>query len=154
MGALTLDGDLEKPCLFFWGAASAMASWRSPAHQKVLEKSLGIKDQSCPMLRLGHKAMCWRTQHVVSRARTCRVGVQEPGPSSCGGRPPGTDGRRDARTTTEHRPASNCCRLPANRELLLRFRAHEQTIGMRQQSTRDKVPRLRVSSVALRRCYI
>ena len=27
------------------------------AHQKALEKSLGIKDQSCQMLRLSHKAM-------------------------------------------------------------------------------------------------
>ena len=28
-----------------------------PGHQKLLEKSLGIKDQSCPMLQLSHKAM-------------------------------------------------------------------------------------------------
>ena len=27
------------------------------AHQKALEKSLGIKDQSCPVLPLSHKAM-------------------------------------------------------------------------------------------------
>ena len=28
-----------------------------PFHQMALEKILGIKDQSCPMLRLFHKAM-------------------------------------------------------------------------------------------------
>ena len=28
-----------------------------PAPQKALEKSLGPKDQSCPMLRLSHKAV-------------------------------------------------------------------------------------------------
>ena len=27
------------------------------AHQKALEKSLGIKDQSCPVLRLSHKTV-------------------------------------------------------------------------------------------------
>jgi hypothetical protein len=28
-----------------------------PPHHRALEKSLGVKDQSCPMLRLSHKAM-------------------------------------------------------------------------------------------------
>ena len=31
------------------------------AHQKALEKSLGIKDQSCPVLRLSQKTVWLRT---------------------------------------------------------------------------------------------
>ena len=33
-----------------------------PAHQKALEKSLGIKEQSCPMLQLSHQAVWWSPQ--------------------------------------------------------------------------------------------
>ena len=38
------------------GGASGHRKLGKPAHQKALEKSLGIKDQSCLMLRLSHKA--------------------------------------------------------------------------------------------------
>ena len=43
----------------FWGAVSDHGELAKPAHQKqkAHETSLGIKDQSCPMLRLSHKAM-------------------------------------------------------------------------------------------------
>ena len=39
------------------GGAPAMAKVAKPAYQRALEKSLGIEDQSCPMLPLSHKAM-------------------------------------------------------------------------------------------------
>ena len=48
-------------CVFVFflggGGASGHGKLAKPAHQKALEKSLRIKDQSCPMLRLSHKAM-------------------------------------------------------------------------------------------------
>ena len=39
----------------FWGGSSH-DELPELAHHKALEKSLGIKDQSCPVLRLSHKA--------------------------------------------------------------------------------------------------
>ena len=41
----------------FFLAGSGPGKLASPAHQAALEKSLGIKDQSCPMLRWSHRAM-------------------------------------------------------------------------------------------------
>ena len=41
---------------FFGGWGPGHGKLEKPPHQKALEKSLGIKDQSCPMLRLSHKA--------------------------------------------------------------------------------------------------
>ena len=45
--------------LIFWGGGGgeAMISRQSFAHQKALEKSLGIKDRSCPVLQLSHKTV-------------------------------------------------------------------------------------------------
>ena len=40
---------------FGGGGVPATTSW--PTHQKALEKTLGIMDQSSPMLRLSHKSM-------------------------------------------------------------------------------------------------
>ena len=39
-----------------WGGGQAMKP-AEPSHQMSVEKILGIKDQSCPVLRLSHKAM-------------------------------------------------------------------------------------------------
>ena len=46
---------------FFGGAGPGHGKLVKPAHQKTLEKSLGIKDQSCPMLQLSDKGMWERT---------------------------------------------------------------------------------------------
>ena len=40
----------------FWG--SSHGDLPRPPHQKALEKSLGIKGQSCAMLRLSHRGRC------------------------------------------------------------------------------------------------
>jgi hypothetical protein len=45
--------------LFFW-----VQSWRSPLTVS-LEVTLGIKVQSCPVLRLSHEHLWWRTLHLV-----------------------------------------------------------------------------------------
>ena len=61
---------------FFWGGGAGGAGGRGgagsghgtlakPAHQVVLENTLGIQNQRCPMRRLSHKAMWWHTEHVV-----------------------------------------------------------------------------------------
>ena len=42
---------------FRGGGCSGHAKLAKPTHQDALEKSLGIKDQSCPMPRLSHMAM-------------------------------------------------------------------------------------------------
>ena len=47
--------------VFFWGVGSGHGKLPKPAHQRALEKPLGIKDQSCRVLRLSHKAMWQRT---------------------------------------------------------------------------------------------
>ena len=52
---------------FFLG--SGLGKLAKPAHQKALERSLaialerslGIKELSCPMLRVSHKSLWWRT---------------------------------------------------------------------------------------------
>ena len=41
----------------FFGGGSSHDKLPELAHQKALEKSLGIKDQGCPVLRLSHEAM-------------------------------------------------------------------------------------------------
>ena len=66
LGALERGGGFQ--CI----PGSGHGNLAKPAHHKALEKSLGIKDQSCPMLRLPHKAMWWRTGHVV---RVIRSGI-------------------------------------------------------------------------------
>ena len=46
--------------LFFGGGGgrgSGHGKLAKPTHQKTLEKSLGLKDQSCLMLQLSHKAL-------------------------------------------------------------------------------------------------
>ena len=42
------------------GGGSGDGKLVKPAHQKALEKSLGIRDHSCLILRLSHTAMWWR----------------------------------------------------------------------------------------------
>ena len=39
------------------GGCSGHGKLAKSTHQKALEKSLGINDQSCPVLRLSHHAM-------------------------------------------------------------------------------------------------
>ena len=51
------------PILFLGG--SGHEKLPELAHQKALEKSLGIKGQSCPVPRLSHKAVRLHTSHVV-----------------------------------------------------------------------------------------
>jgi hypothetical protein len=46
---------LQHTVIFF--GVSGHGKLAKPAHQKALEKSPRIKDQSCPMLQLPHKAM-------------------------------------------------------------------------------------------------
>ena len=48
---------IEFQLFFAGGEGSGHGKLAKPAHQKALKKSLGIKDQSCPMLQLSHKAM-------------------------------------------------------------------------------------------------
>ena len=50
---------------YFWGGVSSHDKLPGLAHQKALEKSLGIKDLGCPGLQLSHKAAWSRTSHVV-----------------------------------------------------------------------------------------
>ena len=62
----------------FWGGASGHGKLAKPAHQKALEKSLGIKGQSCPMVRLSHEAMRERRtiparQHVGCAMHQSRI---------------------------------------------------------------------------------
>ena len=52
--AALCEDDPEK---HFWGGGSSHDKLPELAHQKALEKSLGIKDQSCPVLRLRHKTV-------------------------------------------------------------------------------------------------
>ena len=63
---LTLSGDMALCVILgtgtlsialFLGGGSSHGKLAKPAHEKALEKSLGIKDQRCPMLRLSHNAM-------------------------------------------------------------------------------------------------
>ena len=47
---------------YFLGSGhDKLAKLAKPAHQKAPEKSLGIKGQSCLMLRWSHKGMRYRT---------------------------------------------------------------------------------------------
>ena len=48
-------------CFFLGGGCSGHGAPATPAPQKAVEKCLGITDQSCPMLRLSHRAMRSRT---------------------------------------------------------------------------------------------
>ena len=55
---------------FWWwggggGVATGLGKLAKPAHHVVLENTLRIQDQSCPMRRLSHNAMWLHTQHVV-----------------------------------------------------------------------------------------
>ena len=54
----THHGADRKPVFFFGGgwAGSGHGELAKPAHWKAPEKSLGIKGQSCPMLRLSHRS--------------------------------------------------------------------------------------------------
>ena len=57
-GALAgAGGDALVRSFFLGGGVSDHGKLAKAAHQKALEKTLGIKDQSCPMLQLSHKAM-------------------------------------------------------------------------------------------------
>ena len=47
---------LSNLLVVFWGG-SGHGELAKPARQRALRKSPGIKDQSCPMLQLSHKAM-------------------------------------------------------------------------------------------------
>ena len=55
MGMICYDWEL----CFFWGGGGVpgLGKLVRPDHQKALKKALGVKDQSCPMLRLSHKAV-------------------------------------------------------------------------------------------------
>ena len=44
-------------CLFLGGGGSSHDELRELAHEKALEKSVGINNQSCPVLRLSHKRL-------------------------------------------------------------------------------------------------
>ena len=54
---LQMDVLLEDVKTFFWGGGSSHGKLAKAALQKALGKSLGIRDQSCPMPRLSRKAM-------------------------------------------------------------------------------------------------
>ena len=46
------------PHIFF---SSDLGKLAKPSYQMVLEKALGIRNQSSPMLRLSHISVWWRT---------------------------------------------------------------------------------------------
>ena len=50
------------------GGGSDLGTLAKASYQMVLERALGIRNQSSPVLRLSHSSVRWRTGHV-GRAR-------------------------------------------------------------------------------------